>query len=112
MVVPEGLGGRQRFRGKGGEMRFQREGGGEGERRGWSGINIHKRPERGLEGGVNLHVSFATDPSYRRDNGRELKYCPQVLTLLRRSRSPARGRVPPTLDGSRDARNACTRGNP
>lgn len=41
--------------------------------------------QRGLEGGVNLHVSFATDPSHRCDNGRELKYCPQVLTLLRRS---------------------------
>jgi len=44
-------------------------------------ISVH----RGLEGGVNLHVSFATDPSHRRDNGRKLKYCPQVLTLLRRS---------------------------
>lgn len=43
--------------------------------------------ERGLEGGVNLHVSFATDPGYRDDNGQELKYYPgQVLTLLRCSR--------------------------
>lgn len=32
--------------------------------------------QRGLEGGVNLHVSFATDPGYRGDNGHELKYYP------------------------------------
>lgn len=43
--------------------------------------------QKGLQGGVNLHVSFATDPGYRGDNGQELKYYPgQVLTLLRCSR--------------------------
>lgn len=72
-------------------------------RKGWDEINIHKRPERGLEGGVNLHVSFATDPSHRCDNGRELKYCPQVLTLLRCSLcARGRGRCPATLDDTGD----------
>lgn len=56
--------------------------------------------QRGLEGGVNLHVSFATDPSHRRDNGRELKYCPQVLTLLRRSVYADVVGVPAALDGA------------
>lgn len=61
MVVPEGRGRIAVF-------------GGRGEEGGTELIFISV--QRGLEGGVNLHVSFATDPSHRRDNGRELKYCP------------------------------------
>lgn len=71
-----------------GETWFQ-----EGRERGWAEL-IFISVQRGLEGGVNLHVSFATDPSHQRDNGRELKYCPQVLTLLRRSGVRGRGRCP------------------
>lgn len=93
MVAPEGAGG---------------HGGTPGGVQGAGGTElIFISVQRGLEGGVNLHVSFATDPSHRRDNGRELKYCPQVLTLLRRSgyakgRSDERGRYPAIFDGSSD----------
>lgn len=72
-----------------GETRFRGWGGGEG-----GAELIFISVQRGLEGGVNLHVSFATDPSHWRDNGRELKYCPQVLTLLRRSGVRGRGQCP------------------
>jgi len=86
---------------------FQREEGGTWFREEDGAELIFISVQRGLEGGVNLHVSFATDPSHWRDNGRELKYCPQVLTLLRRSGiRGVRGRCrcpPTTLDG-RDGR--------
>lgn len=91
-----------------GETWFQGRGvgeGGDGRKRGWAEL-IFISVQRGLEGGVNLHVSFATDPSHRRDNGRELKYCPQVLTLLRRSGGTRCTRdVLATLDGGGDGRD-------